>query len=257
MAIYASEITSENHVADNPIHQRLLKAYYEALPFVKGTLLEIGCGEGRGIELLAPKADKYIAIDKIGEIFDYILKKHPEIEFHNILVPPITPIADNSIDTLVTFQVIEHIKDDDQYVKEIYRVLKPGGKAIISTPNINLSLTRNPWHEREYTPQQFRELCAKYFADIKAFGISGNEKVWQYFEENKKSVAKITKWDIFNLQYKLPNSVLRIPYDILNRRNRNKLRSGNTALSDNISLRDYNLSQDLDRCFDLFYVLTK
>ena len=257
MAIYASEITSENHVADNPIHQRLLKAYYEARSYVQGTLLEIGCGEGRGIELLAPLASQYIAIDKIGEIADYIRQKHPEIEFHNLLVPPLTPIRDNSIDTLVTFQVIEHIKDDHLYIKEIYRVLKPGGKAIISTPNINLSLTRNPWHEREYTPQQFLSLCNTAFDTVATYGITGNDKVWQYFEENKKSVAKITKWDVFDLQYKLPNSILRIPYDILNRRNRNKLRQGNSSLSDSISLEDYSLSQDMDKCFDLFYVLTK
>jgi SAM-dependent methyltransferase len=257
MSIYASEITSENHVADNPIHQRLLKAYYEAIPFIKGTLLEIGCGEGRGIELLAPKAEKYIAIDKIAEIQDYIKNKHNNIEFHNITVPPLTPIHTDSVDTVVTFQVIEHIKDDNKYLEEIFRVLKPGGKAIISTPNINLSLTRNPWHEREYTPTEFINLCKKYFTQIEAYGITGNDKVWQYYNENKKSVEKITRWDILGLQHKLPNAILRIPYDIMNRRNRNKLRKGNTTLSDSICLEDFVLTKELDKSFDFFFVLTK
>ena len=58
-------------------------------------------------------------------------------------VPPLK-FDDNSIDFVVTFQVIEHIKDDEKFVQEIHRVLKPGGKLILTTPNILMSLSRNP-----------------------------------------------------------------------------------------------------------------
>ena len=102
----ASEITSDKHLADGPLHHRLLKAYYAAIPYVKGDLLEICCGEGRGIELLSPLVNSYTAIDKISEIEDGIRQKYPKIQFLNMNVPPFTGVADNSFDTIVTFQVI-------------------------------------------------------------------------------------------------------------------------------------------------------
>jgi 2-polyprenyl-3-methyl-5-hydroxy-6-metoxy-1,4-benzoquinol methylase len=257
MAIYASEITSEQHISDNPIHQRLLKAYYEAIPFIKGDLLEIGCGEGRGIDLLAPLATFYSAIDKIAEIEAKIKSKFPAAKFYNMNVPPFSGIADASFDTIVSFQVIEHIEDDKGFLQEIHRVLKPGGKAILSTPNITMSLTRNPWHVREYTAAQFEALCSKYFSKVEAKGITGSERVWNYYEENKVSVSKYKRLDIFNLEQRLPASILRIPYDILNRMNRNKLHTTHTGLVAEINQEDFHLSDHAADCFDLFYILSK
>jgi hypothetical protein len=49
MATYTTEIASDKLVSDNPIHQRLLKAYIAAKPWISGKLLEVGCGEGRGV----------------------------------------------------------------------------------------------------------------------------------------------------------------------------------------------------------------
>lgn len=257
MAIYASEITSEKHQADGPIHHRLLKAYYEALAYVKGDLLEVGCGEGRGVELLSPAVRSYTAIDKIVEIEDTIRKKYPDIRFLNMNVPPFDGLADNSFDTVVSFQVIEHIDQDKDFLREIHRVLRPGGMAVISTPNLDWSLTRNPWHVREYTAKQFTNLTKSIFSEVKSFGITGNEKVWEYYEENKRSVAKYKRLDIFGLENRLPASILRIPYDILNRINRNQLKASNEGLVGNIGQSDFFLSEDADKCFDLFYIMKK
>ena len=63
----------------------------------------------------------------------------------------------------MTFQVIEHIKDDEKFVQEIHRVLKPGGKLILTTPNILMSLSRNPWHIREYNPTEMNEILKHHF----------------------------------------------------------------------------------------------
>ena len=115
------------------------------------------------------------------------------------------------------------MKKDEDFIKEIYRVLRKGGKALITTPNIKMTLSRNPWHEREYTASELENLCAKYFSNVEMKGIAGNEKVMDYYEQNKASVNKIMRFDVFNLQHRLPVSLLRIPYDFMNRLNRNKL----------------------------------
>jgi hypothetical protein len=56
MSVYTTEIASEVIASDNPIHQRLIKAYYLSLDYIKGDVLEVGCGEGRGVDLILPKA---------------------------------------------------------------------------------------------------------------------------------------------------------------------------------------------------------
>ena len=257
MSVYTTEITSDSIASDNPIHQRLLKAYYEADPHIHGVVLEPGCGEGRGLSLLHEKADKYVALDKIGEIIERLKPKYPTVDFQQAVFPPFSDLADNTFDVVISFQVIEHVKKDELFLREIYRVLKPGGKAIITTPNIKMTLTRNPWHVREYTAEQLRDLAGKIFSKVEMKGIAGNEKVMAYYEQNKASVKKITRFDVLNLQYRLPAPIVRVPYDILNRLNRNKLQKQDSGLVSDISHQDYFLNEEDDKNLDLFCILTK
>jgi ubiquinone/menaquinone biosynthesis C-methylase UbiE len=256
MAVYTTEIASETITSDNPIHQRLLKAYVIAADKVHGNLLEVGCGEGRGVSWLMPKVEKFSAIDKIGEVVDGLTKKFLQGNFISGNIPPL-PYDDNTFDCVVSFQVIEHINDDNLYLKEISRVLKPNGFALITTPNRPMSLSRNPWHEREYTSDDLTSLAKKYFTHVEMKGISGNEKVMKYYERNKKSVNKIMRWDIFDLQYKLPASILKMPYEMLNRLNRDKLKEAADDLVASIRHEDYILSDEPTTALDLFLVARK
>ncbi|SIS91932.1 class I SAM-dependent methyltransferase [Belliella pelovolcani] len=257
MATYTTEIASDKLVSDNPIHQRLLKAYIAAKPMVKGDLLEVGCGEGRGVAELLDAVDSYLGLDKIQEVIDKLQAKYPHVSFRQAVIPPFANIPSDSFDTVVSFQVIEHIENDRLFLEEIYRVLKPGGKAIISTPNIRHTLSRNPWHIREYTSNQLKALCEGIFDQVKAMGIGGNQKVWDYHEANRKSVNKIMRFDVFDLQYKLPATVLRWPYEVLNRVNRNKLHKQQGKHVTAITHADYLLVDHPDQGLDLFYVLEK
>jgi SAM-dependent methyltransferase len=257
MATYTTEIASDKLVSDNPIHQRLLKAYIAAKPFVQGKMLEIGCGEGRGVEILMPLVEEYLGLDKIQEVIDTLQKKYPEAKFRQAVIPPFSEIKDNSFDSIVSFQVIEHIKNDRLFLEEIHRVLKPGGKAIISTPNIRHTLSRNPWHIREYTTKQLEDLCKSIFKNVRTMGIGGNAKVWDYHEANRISVNRIMRFDILNLQYRLPATVLRWPYEVLNRFNRNKLHKQQGSAVTDITFEDYTLEDNPDKGLDLFFVLEK
>ena len=88
-------------------------------------------------------------------------------------------------------------------------------------------------------------------------GITGNEKVMTYYEENKKSVERVTRWDFLNLQYRLPASILRFPYEILNRWNRNKLHAGDKSLITNIHHEDYIVTDDASQALDLLLIVRK
>jgi SAM-dependent methyltransferase len=255
MSIQTAERSSHIDVSDNFVNARHILTYQHAMPMISGNLLEVGSGEGYGIEILLPFVDHYTAIDKYPIEIAHLPKN--KFTFLQMEIPPFGNLADNSFDTVVSFQVIEHIANDDLFVKEIYRVLKPGGKAIIATPNIKMSLTRNPWHVREYTQNQLETLISKYFGNVTSEGIFGNEKIMSYYQSNAQSVKRITKWDIFNLQYKLPRTWLQVPYDILNRRNRKKLLDRNTDLVQAIKPNDYFMQKASDTCFDFYCVAIK
>lgn len=256
-SVFTTEITSESIPSDNPIHQRLLRPYVLSPGYVKGDLLEVGCGEGRGIDWLIPSVNSYTAIDKIAPVIEKLQQKYPQAKFLSGNIPPLAAFSDNSFDSLVSFQVIEHIQDDHLFLKEIHRMLKPGGIALLTTPNRPYSLSRNPWHIREYTADELTNLAKKYFTHVTMKGIAGNEKVMEYYERNKKSVNRLMRWDVFNLQYKLPAAILRMPYEFMNRLNRNKLKDIDDQLVRSITQQDYILTADAAHALDLFLIVRK
>lgn len=255
--IFTTEITSEQITSDNPIHQRLYKAYVIAQDYIKGDVLEVGCGEGRGVDVLIKQSETFTAVDKIESVIKNLSEKFPQGKFMSMNIPPLGSLKDNTYDFVVSFQVIEHIENDELFLREIHRVLKPGGTALLTTPNRKMSLTRNPWHIREYLPNELKNLAAKIFTGVQMKGITGNDKVMQYYRENKKSVERYTRWDIFRVQYWLPAPLLRIPYEIMNRWNRNKLQTTDNALVKSIHHSDYLAVEDATDALDLLLIVKK
>lgn len=240
--------------SDNFVFQRSILAYHEAAKLVQGDVLEIGTGSGYGIELIAPRAKKFVTIDKFMAEGDRALPDN--VEFRQATVPPL-PFESESFDYVISFQVIEHIKQDIEFVREIHRVLRPGGQVIITTPNAPMSLTRNPWHVREYKPEELHNLFEVHFQDVKVEGVAGNEQVMAYYERNRASVKRITRWDILDLQHRLPRWMLQLPYDILNRLNRRKLLAAAPEATASIRMEDYFLTEKTEQAFDLFLTATK
>ena len=120
-----------------------------------------------------------------------------------------------------------------------------------------MTLTRNPWHIREYTSKELVEISSKYFSNIEIKGISGNSKVIDYYNDNVKSVQKFKRLDFLNLEKYLPNFIYKIPYELLNRYNRNNLKNNNDELVSSISYKDYLLVNDNSNNLDLFLILKK
>lgn len=257
MSIFKTEITSDSIPSDNPIHQRLLKPYTIVKEEISGKVLELGCGEGRGIEEILPNVDAFLGLDKIEEVIQMLSEKFPRAQFMQSLFPPVDILESGAFDYIISFQVIEHIKKDRLFLEEIYRLLKPGGMAIITTPNIELSLSRNPWHIREYKAMELADLSSGIFDKVITKGITGNSKVMMYHEDNRRSVAKIMRYDVLNLQHRLPAFLLKLPYEILNRMNRDTLKKGSNDLVESITFEDYLVTDNPEESLDLFYYLYK
>lgn len=252
-----AERVSMNEVADNYVFQRHLIAYQEAAKIISGMVIELGSGSGYGAGVLMHGGiTRYLAIDKFTTSFPEGIDTN-RLTFQQMNLPFLKGVEDNQFDYAVSFQVIEHIEEDETFLREIYRVLKPGGTLILTTPNKRMSLTRNPWHVREYLPNEMDTLLQKVFDTTILNGVYGNEIVMKYYEQNKQAVQRILKWDIFNLQYRLPRSLLQIPYDILNRLNRNRISNAHNDLTANIKSTDFLIAPVKDNCLDYFALCKK
>ncbi len=84
------------------------------------------------------------------------------------------PFPDSSFDLVVSVEVLEHVEEDERFVYHTYRVLKPGGVFLMTTPNGDFCLNTNPDHKRHYTREQLRKLLAAYFEKVEVdYAIRG------------------------------------------------------------------------------------
>nr|CTQ92323.1 Methyltransferase (EC 2.1.1.-) [Kibdelosporangium sp. MJ126-NF4] len=125
-------------------------------------VLEAGSGEGYGADLLARDAKTVIGLDYDELASRHVARKYPRVRMlrGNLVM---LPFADSSIDVVANLQVIEHLWEQERFLSECLRVLRPGGRLLITTPNrITFSPGRdtplNPFHTRELSAAELTEL---------------------------------------------------------------------------------------------------
>jgi SAM-dependent methyltransferase len=128
-------------------------------------VLEAGCGEGYGADLIADVAHRVIGLDYDDAAVAHVRARYPRVEAVQGNLAEL-PLPDGSVDIVVNFQVIEHLWDQAQFIAECARVLRPGGLLMISTPNrITFSPGRdtpiNPFHTRELNAAELTELLVE------------------------------------------------------------------------------------------------
>ena len=97
----------------------------------RGSLLDVPAGEG-GVSV----AVKEMGFDTLAGDIDPKFFKAKGIECLFMDMNKALPLADESLDYVLCLEGIEHLEDAFQFVRECWRILKPGGRVVISTPNI-------------------------------------------------------------------------------------------------------------------------
>ena len=145
--------------------------YLFASQFVKSkTVLDAACGSGYGSSILMNAgAKKVVGIDNSSEAIEYCNKnyKKEDIEFKIENCEKIN--LDTMFDIIVSFETIEHLKNQDNFLSGIKRVLKDDGIFIVSTPNKENYPSDNPFHFNEFTESEFKMFLGKYFSNIMIF----------------------------------------------------------------------------------------
>src|SRR3977135_4291271 len=139
-------------------------------------VLEAGCGEGYGADLIADKARRVIGLDYDESAVAHVQARYPRVSMlHGNLAE--LPLPDGAVDVVLNFQVIAHLRDQGKFVVECLRVLRPGGVLLVSTPNrITFSPGRdtpiNPFHTRELNADELSELLVEAgFAEVSISGV--------------------------------------------------------------------------------------
>ena len=148
--------------------------YYYIEPFLRKDhrVLDVACGTGYGSNWLKSKVDLVIGVDINETIIMYATKRYPGITFIKSNGKTL-PFKDYSFDIIVSVETIEHVKDDQLFLKELHRVLRKGGQLLITTPHIGLG---NPFHIREYRTRELEDRLSEYFRPKKWKWINKNEK---------------------------------------------------------------------------------
>ncbi len=107
----------------------IIKASQDCL---KGTVLENGCGVGMYVQHLAPHAGKVIGLE-----YDFERAREAHLSSEYILNADgeALPFPSDSLDFILSHEVLEHVQDDRQAVTEMVRVLRPSGRIVIFAPN--------------------------------------------------------------------------------------------------------------------------
>ncbi len=139
-------------------------------------VLEAGFGEGYGADLLAGVARRVTGVDYDESAVAHVRARYPRVDALQGNLAAL-PLPDASVDVVVNFQVIEHLWDQSQFIAECRRVLRPGGRLLLSTPN-RITFTPgsdtpvNPFHTRELNAAELTELLVDGgFAMEGVFGV--------------------------------------------------------------------------------------
>lgn len=148
--------------------------YRFAAQFVAGQrVLDIACGSGFGLRMLVDAGATPIGIDYDAAPLEAIHVDSPSARLVRGDATRL-PLNSASIDQVVSFETIEHVPDAHAFVAELRRVLKPGGRLVLSTPNRAFGPpdrhTANRFHVREFTADELRQLLGECFEQVQLYG---------------------------------------------------------------------------------------
>jgi len=175
----------DSSIEDYVIYVMHIATYNFAEEFTRNKrVLDYGCGSGYGSARIAKNAIHVDAVDVAEDAVAYAQEHYTadNIAFHCCTPDSRLPFPDQSFDTVLSFQVFEHIQKTGHYLSEIRRVLKPGGQLILATPDRSTRLLPwqapwNRWHIREYDTSSLRKSLRDFFPEVDIMRMSGRKEV--------------------------------------------------------------------------------
>ncbi len=135
------------------IYYYLVKEIKKNAHYAKGVLLDVGCGSSPFQNYFLPHIEKYLK-------HEHPLAVKPNIEYDYLSELPEINAPTNSIDTIISFSVLEHVSEPFEAIKEFKRILKDNGVFMISVPQY-WHLHEEPHDYLRFTKHVLREKITK------------------------------------------------------------------------------------------------
>lgn len=244
------------------VYLRLVFAYEYAKTSISrdSSILDMGFGEGYGTANLSNYFKNVVGLEIEEYAVKHAIEKYQSENCHYMIYDGSNvPFGNESFDRVTSFHVIEHVKNDAMYVHEAWRVLKPGGILMVTTPNRALRLDdgQKPWnrfHLREYNSLGLQSVLKKTFSEVKIYGIYGNQKLQDMELSRIKTARMVAHLDIFRLRDIVPMKLRQVVSNIINDISSSSKSDEN---SQKFGIEDFHISELADGGIDLLSVCTK
>jgi ubiquinone/menaquinone biosynthesis C-methylase UbiE len=186
------------------LHRYAIAAY-----FTEGVdVLDVACGEGYGAYFLSKNAKSVFGVDISEVAIAHAKEKYVSQNLAYVMGSATRiPVNDRSIDVVVSFETIEHVLDQEGFMREITRVLKPSGVLIMSSPDKRVYSEEagygNPYHVKELYHEDFLALVRRSFSCVvegKQLHQEGSIICFNGAQDHEQMVGSYTgaeKFDIF------------------------------------------------------------
>jgi len=202
------ELTGERTLPDVPEenywYQRHLVVYEWIARRIAGRrVVDMACGEGYGSDVLARAgAASVVGVDANPEAHEHAKLRYvrPNLRFERNLVETF----DAPCDAVVFLQTIEHVRNPDEVLERFKALVGPGGVVYVTTPNVltlapeGAEKSGNPWHVKEYRPEEFRNLCEAHFSSVELLGLFHARKLRVH-----ELAIKHAGWDMVHAKLRL------------------------------------------------------
>lgn len=251
--------TGERLVAGDPLFaadlSRHLVAYRFAQELVRGkAVLDAGCGDGYGTDLLAQTAARALGVDRSPETIAVASRRYrrPNLEYRVCDLGALSGLG-RCFDIVCNFQVIEHLEEPKPFLEQVRAVLAPGGTFVLTTPNRLQTVVEIPYHVREYTGAELRALLESVFSRVEVRGVLGDEVAMAFDRARGEQAGRILRLDPLGLRRLVPQRVIELIYPHLARFVRKAIaRSGGATV--NVRPENFSISDDCDASLDLLAV---
>jgi ubiquinone/menaquinone biosynthesis C-methylase UbiE len=171
--------------------------YVFAARFVSGLrVLDAACGEGYGAAILSGAAREVTGVDSSEQAVQHARQRYASdnLEFRSADCTDL-PFEDRSFDCIVSFETIEHLKEQERMLREFARVLDTSGFLLISSPDKAVYSDEqgfeNPHHVRELYEDEFHALLSGQFPVVRMLGqkLMFHSAIWPLEKNLPESAA--------------------------------------------------------------------
>jgi SAM-dependent methyltransferase len=194
----------------NPTFQRHVAAYRLCAPRLgEGRVLDLGCGVGHSFAELSPR--ETVGVDVDPEALAGQERETVVADMRRL------PFAAASFSSVISVHSIEHIPDPERALREVARVLSPGGRAVFVTPN-RLTFGPpeeiiDPYHYVEYDAAELEALCSEVFGRVEVAGLFGSARYQRLVDAERRELDRVLRLDPLRLRRLVPRRARQRLYD--------------------------------------------